>query len=663
MSEFNRLFRTGFAVAATAIGLWFAPGLPTAVAQSGPESDWLQYVPAEARLYIEIRNLGRIRRYFQQRGMWRAVQTLSERAESATDETQSWQDQAQRILGMSRDDAVTRVLGRRMAVIAPDPYGWKQGLILAQLANTGAVDALLREWSAQRDWSVKTIPEYEVRAAGGFRLAKLGTLLLMGPLDDSSGLWRRTVNLMAGNPLPNWAQQAHTTRLLRDLPVRADLLFIAAGDKPDEAGRPRAMAAGVRLATNGMIVEVKSTDRLPAGASASRPCDPLPAGLPDDTIVCWSGRFDAVEWLTGAAPDSPVAAAWNLVLGARRLVGDDLLGLTTLERLGPHIVFAMGPESDAAGAPFASPALTLLIEAREPPAVADDLKRLASFLALYVNTQLARAGATSHTVRVASADVDGVALHTLPIGEALSAHTECPWLTGVELAWAQTSDRLIVSTSSRQVRRLLHSGESQRDPLDADQHIELKGLANGSPARHWLFVRGHDLAAMMQSWLDFARDLDPRMLQHAWWTERAAQRARGSERLGVALRSRTLNGVVCAEVVDIEAGSPAARALRAGDLIVSLDGRPLESASPAREAAERFAHRRNNRLFPVAFLRDGKRQVEAIELAGPPVVAFDPVAMIRPLILIGRRIQSLSLVYYADERDQASARVVVRWRS
>src|SRR5947207_10583321 len=58
----------------------FLAALSAAIAQPAtPAPDWLIYVPAEARLYVEVRKLSVLREQFQRHGIWNMVEELAGR--------------------------------------------------------------------------------------------------------------------------------------------------------------------------------------------------------------------------------------------------------------------------------------------------------------------------------------------------------------------------------------------------------------------------------------------------------------------------------------------------------------------------------------------------------------------------------------------------------
>src|SRR5262245_38733111 len=166
-----------------------------APAQLPPADDWLSYAPPQTQLYIEIKDLARLRDQFRRLNIWWIVQQLAGRGDAPATQP-SWNNRPEALLGMSREDVVTRVLGARMAILTSNPDQWKQGLVLAQPPSAESIDKLLNRWGAKLTRAGGAVRLYSLR--GGIRLAQVGNLLLFGPAVDSDPLWDHTVDLMAG---------------------------------------------------------------------------------------------------------------------------------------------------------------------------------------------------------------------------------------------------------------------------------------------------------------------------------------------------------------------------------------------------------------------------------------------------------------------------------
>jgi len=629
-----------------------------------PISDWLQYVPADAQLYVEFRNLTRIREQLRELKIWTAVKTLSERAEP-TPASQAWQKQ-QQILGMSQEDAVTQVLGFRTAVIARDPWGWKQGLVMAQLPPR-TVGELLRKWKARAVARRGMVQEYALGIDQAIRLARRGHLLLFGPAQAPDPLWDETVALLAGEPGVALSELDEVGGLLARVPRSCDGLIVvnrpAAGPGTALPETPVTLIAAMRFEKTRLEIDAYWPGGGPASATAAH--HSLLERLPPDALICWSGAFDGGAWLQ-SVETGPAGAFWRKGLAlARILPGGPTLDEPSLARLGPEVVVALHREPGAPDAGYQAPVLSLFVDAREPPHAADEVGRLISLLAMYINTQLVRSGSGVSPIQIEQTEIGDATIHRLPLGEAMAAYTSCPFLKRLELVWTQTGEHLVVSTSQSLVRAFVAPPATApaTRPAATRPSRDLFPPRDARAPAQWMYVRGGAIARMLQTWLDYARKSAPDALKPEWWTQRRRARARESERMGLTVRSIEQDGPA-AEVLEVEADSPAAGVLVPGDIIVAVEDRGLSADGPARQVADAFRNRVSDDSFTVDFLRAGRRlrQVIAIDAVSPrPQVAFNPVSAIRPLISVGRRI-ALVTASMEPAQDATHARVTIRWQ-
>lgn len=629
----------------------------TASAQTAPSGDWLTFVPAEARLYVEFRNLNRVRAQLQRLGVWDAVNLLGDRAERSRLED-AWQHHSQRLLGMSREEAVTQVLGQRTAVIAADPRRWKQGLVVAQLADAAAVKQLLAQLSAREYGRGGRVRRFRSER-GGLRVAVRDTLVILGPTSKPDTLWQSTLALFEGGAAPRLLDDSDVARRLNRLPPNADALVVARiGDASTGAAKaPQGTAGwlvlGARFEPQRLVADLSfpsADERLFPPLAAND--DHLVRGAPGGALALWLGHFDPAHWKGAVAP-----AASGLLQLVSAVMGPGDPGKSGLFRVGPNAAVLLHCEAPGAVAPYPKPVLTVVVDAADPPSAAQALRSAAAVVVAYINTQLARAGAPQHALEIESRPVGPSTLHRLALGAALASYTECPFLRDLEIAWLQTGDRLIVSTSAAMVESIASAARGAMSTMPPSTVEALDGCDQR------LMFRGTAIADMLQGWLNHARDTDARMLRRGWWVDRARRRAREKQQLGVTIRGSS-EPRLQAVVLEVETGSPAATVLRPGDIILGVDGEGLMTDRPARELAERFRTRPREERFDIEFERDGERRAESIALPArslPGSGVFNPPALLRPIITLGRRIESISIAARQDSPTLRTARLVVNW--
>ncbi|MEE8169037.1 MAG: PDZ domain-containing protein [Phycisphaerae bacterium] len=629
-----------------------------------PVSNWLRFVPAEARLYVEFRDLLRIRAQLKRLGVWEAIQTLSDHAE-ASPAGEAWQDWSQQLLGMSREELVTTLLGVRTALIASDPLEWKKGLVLTEMRSERAAAGILKRWDAEPIGDVGSVQRYRLRKGGGLHVARRGRLLLFGPPRLSGRLWRRTVRLMAARRGASLADDRRLQRAAVSGEPRPDGLVIVSSvgsEGPRDTTGATRWLAWMHFEEQALTIDLRST-AASAGAAggALRVNHELTEWLGQRAILLWCAAFDPSQWTEPSESTPGAFGSLGGMLRAASAIMDPRSAVhSELERLGPGVALAIHiEEASTAEGRFQAPVLTLAIEARKPAEAAERLTRLAGLFAAFVNTQLARSQAPdAPSVSIQEEEIDGNILRRLPLGAALATKTDCPFLAGLELAWVPTDQWLVVSTSSRMLQRLVH-----------DEEAVARGAADSQrpayeDAEQWLAIRGTAVADMLRSWMDYARKRDAGILRRRWWLDRARRLARARQTFGVTIRGDTERGTR-AVVVEVEPGTPAAHVLQPGDVITGVEGELLMTSLPAREVAERFRTRELDESFELSVLRNGEHR--RIRVSIPPVsdgglAVINPVAAIRPIIVLGRRVSWLTVRMARDDDDRLIARVTLRWR-
>lgn len=631
-----------------------ALGIDAAAArQAAPSSDWLAFAPADACLYVEFRDLSRIREQFNRLGIWAALQAVSDRTELSP-ASRNWQRESRRFLGMSREQAITRLLGRRTALIARDPRRWKQGLVLAELQDVRAVREILTSCGAEPSMRVGDVQVFDLPGRPGLRLAQRGNMLLFGAADDADSLWTATIELMAGRAKPRLLGAAPIAQGLRRVRSAWDGLAVLRWGKHDWA------VAAMRFEPTRTEVEIEtSAADLPATQTAT--AHTLVQRLPQDAYAVWSGRI-GVEASGNALSDGDDG---GLFRGALRLAaqwtGADASGDAALGRFGPEIALGLHGIRVAGTPSYTAPALSLFIETPDATPAVQDFSRLAGIVAALINTQMARAGLDASPLRIERSTLeDGRILHRLPLGDALAQYTHCPFLRDVELVWAAADRCLIVTTSAELARALL----AQRATTTSAASSPSTRPAPDADACEWLYVNGAPIADMVQSWLLYVQRVAPHVFRTSWWAEQSRRRARAATPFGVTLRGHADDGEAQAVVLDVEPNAAAAAILRPGDVIVGVEGRPLTTSRPAREVAEAFRDRAADDVFEVEIIREGARRSErvALPVSVDDAAEINPVRAAWPVIVIGRCVASLETATYQREDGGRHLRAIVTWQ-
>lgn len=648
--------------------------LPLALASAGdqavraddglPRADWTALVPADVRLYVEFRDLSITRHRLQRAGLWQAIRRFGDAAEPDVDEP-PWQTRTVELLGMSAEDAITRVLGVRTALAAVDPRRWDRGVVLAELGDEGLLPPLLQKWRAVPLESVGTVARF--RLPTGLLLAQRGPTLLFGPQTDDNSLWSRSVLLLAGRGGPNLAEEPDFRALTADLPADSHGLIYVSGPWLDEwctrppGAPPPVFAAAMDAEAEGVAMEVRTRSLVP---TTTAPADAGAAGLslPADSMLVWSGMLDWSSVLgplmTSTAPADAEGLTRTLRKAFELLEDFGRRGARSLDR---RVTLVVGRLPAAGAEDFEQPTLALLLDVEDENAVSGTVDGLMVLSWTWLTTHWSDSQATEPGDYETS-EREGASVRRLPLGRLLAERTRCPFFQRLEIAWTVTDGRLIVATSARQLERILAARRGRAPRLSDDKTLAARPPPDWQGA-NWMLVRGRPAAAMLDSWLQFAERREPRVMEAGFWEDWARRRIAARTRLGVGLRDAP-GGKAEALVVEVSPDSPAREFIRAGDVILSAAGRPLPTTRPARAVAERYQSG-SSAGFPLRIRRDTQEYTINLPVAAAAQRLdphhFDPVSAIRVVAELLRHTDSMTVWTRTPGPDRTDARVRLRW--
>jgi hypothetical protein len=638
---------------AVACALLF-PAAPAGAA----EMDWLRIVPGDARFYVEIRDLARIRTLFRDLGIWNLVRELSG-APAKGASSQPWQRSAEELLGLSPDAAVTEVLGKRSALIASESSQWQNGVLLAELPSEGQLPPLLRRWRARSTLTEGPLRQYVL--SGGLRLAVLDRTMVLGPAGDPDGLWGRTVVLLSGRKGPTLGGRSEFAALRARMKAAHQGLLYAAWSEGDAAAVAGCSRLLVGVDVSEMAVRCELHGQL-ARPGPRRPATRAPRGLPASTLAAWSASLDfgGLSRQAEARQSDDSGSLVDLLAGSLSLI--DRGSGSLLGKLGPACTILVGRQSGGEQG-IEVPTVSALIAAPEGQAHVAHMDAIMGFVAQVFASLAAEPGDEPRATRVQRKSCEGVDLHYVDVGRDLARRLEAPWLEGMEACWGLMGDQLVLSTAVSHAEEIIRARRGQLPRLG--ERSEDRDFENDADISDWFHLRGAPVSQMLATWLAYLRRERPEALAGEWWRQWAGRSLAEQTRLGVGLAGDARNPRY-AVVREISADSPAADYLREGDVIVSVAGRPLATTQPAEEVAERYRQRGPARTFSLRVLREG----ELVDLAIPVPASnevdlseFDPVQAVARLITLTRRVDALTVWRYAGRPDRLDARILIRWEA
>ncbi|RIK66755.1 MAG: hypothetical protein DCC65_08480 [Planctomycetota bacterium] len=624
---------------------------------AGTIVDWAKIVPGDVRFYVELRGLAAVRVQFRRLGIWDTVVELREQdLERGGDR---WQRHTEELLGLDPESAISELLGRRSALIAPTPDDWDNGVLLAELGGDDAAGKFLEKWGAKELESEGPVRKYVI--TGGLMMAVFGRTLAIGPAGDPDGLWQRTAHLMAGERAPNLAGRADFAALRARLGDDPHGVLYAAWNRSD----PSAIAGCHRLLAGAWITPTEITCELRGQLALPRADDrPLDMSVireaPLTTLAAWGGKIDLkARPSEGSTPDQSLAAVFLESLGVAGSSPGPLI-----DTIGPgfYVLVARDPPALVTG--FDLPAVTVICDSTRGQAILDNLDTIIDILGKGLALVTVRPGVEIDDVSVRKHDCEGVELHTIAIGRPLARRLGLAFLERTELCWGLLDGRVILSTSRGHVQEIIRAARG-KSPRLGENVEELLPAAEGEEEVECFLIRGSAASAMFTNWLGYVQKNHPDALKPEWWQSWARDRIADRYRLGLGLEADP-STPGRAIVVEVGEFSPAEGLVLRGDVVVSAGGRPLPAEKPAHAVAERYEKRGNARTFDLEVLREGEPKPIRIQIPVQPAVAtdvsrLDPIRAIRQLAALTRRAETVSVCRYLGKRTQLDARVVIRW--
>lgn len=623
--------------------------------------DWLRFVPNDVGFYAELNDLEGIRQRFSKLGVWETVRELAEGGDASTPGV----TRSERLLGMTPEAAIAEVLGRRAALIAPCSADWQRGVILAELPSAAEVRRLLRQWRAKR-----LAPEGDVRTYSlrdGLRLAVRDRLIVLGPAVDNEHLWQRTVLLLAGRGGRHLGAHSGFAGLRAMLGKSYDGLIYSAWPENDPFAFAGCQRLLVGLSFSGREVRCELRGWRRGVEEHLVPWDvEVAAALPATTLASWSGSF-RTDLFQNPPPDTALGDKESLIgLFVGTLSGLNRQSERILEKLGPRVTVAVGPDASAAAGDFHMPSAAVVCETQDAGAIVEHLDLVIGFFAKLV-TFMAKSGSEKPRLSaILKRQIEGVDVRFVRLGDVLARRLELPFLKKIEVCWASLDDRIVFATRTAYMEQIIRASRGKIERLDAGELLPATSPERDSdaPLVEWSMLRGEDLAAVLATWLDYLAGHHPESLRDEAWRAWARARLADGMRLGIGLASSADNAGR-AVVREVASDSPASGILKVGDLIVAAAGEPLPERGSATEVARRYERRGQATVFSVRVLREG----EPLELQIPvrPMPAIDltglaPVKAMRQVITLMSCAEVVTIARHGTDAERLDVDVRIRWR-
>lgn len=625
------------------------------IARAEPRLDFARIVPGDADFFIEVHELERIRESFRALGIWNLMRGI---AETGGPTTQPWQRRSEQLLGMSSEQMIERVLGRRAALFSKQSDDWQNGILIAEVESPAAVKRLLRIWNARPLSDEGIVRRYRLR--GSLICAAFDRILVIGPEEDPDGLLGRSILLLAGKTGPHLAGQSAFASLRSRLPEDSDAVLFARWPSDYRyafADCERVMAS-VRHSEGRTHCDIVGRLRRPTAVQST--LDPTTfEGIPNDAMACWMtariqppARDDALDLSRGPS---------GLVAGLKHMLPDWFANSMQIDTLANGDTSLYLTATDTGELQF--PAICVRQSTTQAAALQKSLESVFGIFAGLVDIFSRPTDVTAKITAIERDDTTNPPTSHLPIGKLLARRKGAEFLGPLELVWAATADCVVVGTDRGFVRNTIAASTRSNEGNRARQAIATLASDRSNQVIEAGQMDGRAVAEMTGTWLSYLDAHHPYATDDAWWQLWAMGKLADQSRLGVALRDDPDNRGH-AIVAEIDPFAPAAGRLTVGDAIVSAANRRLSKSQPSRSVAERYEARGSETRFDLIVIRNEKRVEVSIPV--PPVPEyrlqnFRPIAAIRLLRTLLQCVDSAAYVRIAEDPAYLNLRFDILW--
>lgn len=614
-------------------------------------------MPGDADFYVEISDLSKLRKNLQTLGVWEA---LRETIEGDQASTQPWQKRSDQLLGMSSEELIVRVLGKRAALFAKRSDDWQNGVLIAQIDSRMELQALLQDWRARPLADEGVVRRYQLR--GDLLCAVLDQTIILGPPNDPDGLWGRSVLLMTGRG-PHLAGQSAFASLRSRLSAEPDAIVFARW--PDDY--PYAFAGCERLMLSMQFDGATTSCALYGRRRTSIGDEPsidsnLLRRISASAIAMWAGALNDAGTAPADGSLAPAGPGEFLHQLIAKLPVWSASEPSLLSSIDPCVLLQLGSlKTDE----LLFPTLTLTMRSEDSAGI---VRQLDPVLVLF--TQMIAIFATSKDNAYDIPDVEhsetaGADLRRIDLGRVLARRSGLAFLRPMKLAWTADDRNVFIGTSAEFVEETLRAGHGPAGGSASRSQSALRELYDDKREliAEFGFVRGEAVAEMVNSWIAFAESRYPEVVDNGWWQVWIASKLTEQSRFGVGMvDDSTAPGR--AIVREISPASPAALYLHVDDVVVGVAGKALDSKRSAQCVADHYERRGDANVLSLDVIRDGQRMKFDIPVPNSPRLSslnIRPITALRRVAGLLRGIESASYVRVSDDPTNLDVRVIVRW--
>lgn len=674
-TDWRRTVLIGFALALAAVRAAAAAALHDDVHSLAP------LVPADAGLYIELRNADDLLIPLTQPQVWLTLAELAGQRASP-DDADAWRRQIEKTVQMDPPTAIRTLFKQRVAFVGRGPGRSQDAAVLCRPApDVSATDWLARLDATPRE-KIGVIEVRELPMHVG--VSVVDGALIFGDMGPAGKMFEYVVRT-AGTPLDQRASLARDADFLalaaRSPPEPDGVLFARIQPRTESAARaaptsapapdatqPASSAHGARPvadraapaaepalpgsfrgAANILMALQRAERHLHVSVVGDGRPDPARRavdvvrhvrGLPARTLAAWSGNVNFGE-IVAAIDRMPERSVARVVVNMQRHAPafDELR--RACDGTAALAVGVVPPASDAAINSPPVPALGVLIGLQK-----DHEGVSAAFSTLVETTTMV------HNLMALRPDVDlpkllppqtielaGREVRRLDLSE-LVRNLSAGLVEQIQFCWTIDGDALILATHEDWLRQILVA--RQRDTADLSLALSLLPGEVSPNTNGVVLIQTGPISDLGALWLRHLERHVPAILQEQWWRQR--QPGGGRVRLGIAgVQERDTNRLRLDYVDPI---GLAGGVLEKGDYVVGCNERPFATSQPFQELQRGLEARPHARWIELDVIRGDRKLRRQVSI---PFV--DPIQVLRRAVAIGQIAQRVVCV---DDGTQES---------
>ena len=522
----------------------------------------------------------------------------------------------------------------RLAIAADGWSGLGDAVLIAAPQNPVS---LFRELS--RDWPSESAGPLRMYALKEEHvLATDGRVVWLGRRSTAGALFVRCIE-MAAKGRATLATTPGFQLRVGALPPDAQVLFYAdtsgssaIGVTPQwwPAAWPQldATAAALTVTTDTLRIDLAGDLQADAPLPLAQQ-QPLHRLAPSSTLLMWTQPMSSGDF--AGAGNAPLSAVWNGVLPAKlrkplraRAFADEtqVPVFVILSRLDPK---SRRDGSTSGSAVTLAAAVVLTLPASVEP----------GSLEAWLAEQTRDVGGGAEMMPRPGLSVGAPRserIYRLPLVDwepPLGGYDLSSWLLP---GWMIIDQQLIFASHVGLLEDIVQVAAASR--IDGPEADSDDAQADSRELVSFLRARPKRIGRTLEQWLEEIGSKRPEMLEPRWW-DRLRRRERESQvQLGI-IPSPSAVGVKVGETME---GYPAHRRLLVGDVIMSVDGRALDSANPRVSLRERLAGRKDPAQVVLGIRRENAERDVTIPMPTPGGWG-ESVSSIEAVRGIGRAIQ------------------------